>query len=107
MPKMRAVLLLFAILVMRPSEAYSDPACDGPYGVCMAGCTTNRLAERCMQRCMSQKHQCTVLNLPLRHAEQEAVAAGALSLKKRSQPKRKSPAINQATWGARAPHPGW
>src|SRR5688572_27147659 len=73
----RVILFYFATLLILPFAAYSDPACEGPYGICMAACATNRAAERCMQRCMSRRDQCTVLNLPLRIAEQEALAEGA------------------------------
>ena len=92
----RVSALLLAAFGMPVSVGTADPACIGPYSVCMAACTTELMAERCMQRCMTDRDRCVVLNLPRRVAEHGPLAEA---------PERRPtviPRSNNATpWGQR------
>ena len=66
---LRVIFLLLGTLLS--FAAYADPACEPPYGVCMADCATDRAAERCMQRCMGARNQCIIRNSSKKIPEQE------------------------------------
>jgi hypothetical protein len=77
---MPRVMLLFLVTLMS-LDAHADPACDNSYGVCMANCATDRSAERCMQRCMGERHQCVNRNLSKKIPEQGLLAGVAAKAK--------------------------
>ena len=66
--------LAVVALLMSACASHADPACVGTYGVCMAGCATELMAERCMQRCMAQRDRCMVLNHSRQVDEQPVIA---------------------------------
>jgi hypothetical protein len=53
-----AVAILAVVIFLKGARAQSE--CDNAYGLCMAGCATDRSAERCMQRCQGTKKRCEV-----------------------------------------------
>jgi hypothetical protein len=48
--------LMLAIAFSKGLSAQAE--CDHVYGLCMAGCTIDRMAVRCMQRCDGAKKRC-------------------------------------------------
>jgi len=58
----QAALLMFVALssiLLSSDRAHADPVCEDGYGVCMAGCATERSPERCMQRCQEAERRCS------------------------------------------------
>jgi len=53
-----AVLTLSVCLGVGRSNA-EPPECDDGYRLCMAGCATERIPERCMQRCQQASERCS------------------------------------------------
>jgi hypothetical protein len=61
-----SAILLFAVATFEAARAQAQ--CDDGYALCMSGCATERLPERCMQRCQEAERRCAksgVFKMPI------------------------------------------
>jgi hypothetical protein len=58
---LRTPVLAACLVALWTSSAQAD-TCESSYAICMGKCATDRMAERCMQRCQGKRNQCQVLD---------------------------------------------
>jgi hypothetical protein len=80
------LLLVSAILLLTVASVQAQGVCESNYGDCMAACATDRMPERCMQRCISKRSLCAMplieASVPSAPANKSPAVSGA------SKPKR-------------------
>jgi hypothetical protein len=55
------LLMLAPMFLAGTAAAHAQSNCKETYSVCMAACATERMAERCMQKCAPLRDRCPEL----------------------------------------------